>query len=59
MSAEGNQIVAINDEEGIIYLMDKMTGLVTESISFWDEGDYEGIEVTGNDAWVVKSSGSL
>jgi len=59
MTAGGEQIAVINDEEGIIFLLDKMTGEIVKQIQFWGEGDYEGIEIVGDDAWVIKSSGTL
>ena len=52
-------LVAVNDEEGIIYLINKMDGSVVRQIEFWGDGDYEGLEVVGNDAYVIKSNGSL
>ncbi|MFQ5502521.1 MAG: hypothetical protein ACE5EQ_09515, partial [Phycisphaerae bacterium] len=30
-----------------------------KQISFWDDGDYEGIEIVGDDAFVIKSSGTI
>jgi uncharacterized protein YjiK len=59
LAVNGDMIAAINDEEGVIYLLDKKTGQLNESIGFREEGDYEGIEIVGNDAWVIKSSGKL
>lgn len=59
MTEDGNSLAAVNDEEGVIFLLDKETGEVQDSIHFRREGDYEGIEVVGNDAWVVKSNGNL
>lgn len=59
MAGEGTQLAAVNDEEGIIYLLDKNTCEIVREIGFWDEGDYEGIEVIGKDAYVIKSSGTI
>jgi uncharacterized protein YjiK len=59
MTADGQHIAAVNDEEGKIFLLDKMTGEVVQRFNFWDDGDYEGIEIVGNDCWIVKSSGTL
>ena len=59
MTADGTQIAAVNDEEGILFLLDKMTGQIVQQITFGDDGDYEGIEIAGNDAWIIKSSGTL
>ncbi len=59
MTADGQHIAAVNDEEGKIFILDKMTGEVLNEYNFWDDGDYEGIELVGNDCWIVKSSGTL
>lgn len=52
-------LAAVNDEQGIIFLLDKWDCKVVERIRFWEGGDYEGIEVVGNDAYVVKSNGHI
>lgn len=54
-----DELFAINDEEGFVFAIDKRTGKVVKQINFWNEGDYEGIEIVGNDAFVVKSSGTI
>ncbi|MCB0520478.1 MAG: SdiA-regulated domain-containing protein [Lewinellaceae bacterium] len=59
MTADGQHLAAVNDEEGKIFILDKMTGEITGEYNFWDDGDYEGIEVVGDDCWVMKSSGTL
>ncbi|MCF8244297.1 MAG: SdiA-regulated domain-containing protein [Saprospiraceae bacterium] len=59
LTANGQMLAAINDEKGIIFLLDKSNGEVLSRIKFREEGDYEGIEIVGNDAWVVKSNGTL
>ncbi len=59
MTADGKYLAAVNDEEGIIFLVNKENGEIEREIRFWDEGDYEGIEVTGGDAYVIKSSGTI
>lgn len=56
---DGEHLVAHNDEEGIIFVLSKATGKVEKKIVFWDEGDYEGIEVVGQDAFVIKSNGNI
>ena len=59
LAGDGTQLAAVNDEEGIIFLLDKNTCEITQEIDFWDDGDYEGIEVVGHDAYVIKSSGTI
>jgi len=55
----GEELVAVNDEDGDYYRINPDTKVISEPISFWKSGDYEGIEVVGDDVWVVKSSGTL
>lgn len=59
LAANGSLLAAVNDEDGTIFLLDKNTCEIIREIEFWDEGDYEGIEVVGNDAYVIKSSGTM
>ncbi len=59
MTADRTNLAAVNDEEGIIFLISKMNGEITKEIKFWDDGDYEGIEIAGDDAYIVKSSGTI
>jgi len=59
MTADYNSLAAVNDEEGIVFILDKMNGAITREIQFWNEGDYEGIEIVGDDAYVIKSSGTI
>jgi len=59
LSADGNFLLAVQDETGIIYWIDKRTGAVTRKSEFWKEGDYEGIEITPEALYVVKGSGTL
>ncbi len=59
MGPSGEWLAAVNDEDGIIFLLSPLTGAILRQVPFADKGDYEGIEVVGTDAWVVKSSGTL
>jgi uncharacterized protein YjiK len=53
------RLACIQDENGIIYIFNVKNGEVEQEISFGDNGDYEGIEVIENNAWVLKSNGTL
>lgn len=55
----GNMLAAINDEVGMIFLLDKKTGETKSCIAFRESGDFEGVEIVGNDAWAIKSNGTL
>ncbi len=59
MTADGKQMVAVQDEDGIIFMLDSATGTVTQSIKFWKNGDYEGIEIIGQKVYVVKNTGTI
>ena len=59
ISQDGKYLLAINDEKGKIYYINKTTGEVEKNIEFRDEGDYEGIEAVGDKIYVVKSNGNI
>lgn len=59
ISRDGAMLLAIEDENGKIYVIDKETGELQDEFAFWKPGDYEGVEVVGNDIYVLKSSGTL
>ena len=50
---------AVQDEEGEIYEVDPATGAVVRTQPFADDGDYEGIELTPEAVWVLRSDGDL
>ena len=59
ITSGGKRILAINDEKGLIYFLDIETGELDEKIKFGKKGDYEGIEMVGDDIFVVKSNGDI
>jgi len=54
-----NRLACVQDEKGNIYIFNIKSGEVENKIDFGDDGDYEGIEVIKNDAWVLRSNGTL
>ena len=54
-----NRLACIQDEKGNIYIFNIQSGEVEQKIDFGDDGDYEGIEIIGNNAWILKSNGTL
>lgn len=56
---DDNTLAAVNDEEGRVYLLNAADGTVTRKIKFAKSGDYEAIEVVGNQVYVLKSNGDL
>lgn len=59
LTSDGKMLAAVNDEMGIIFLLDKKTGALVSKVEFREAGDYEGVEIVGDDAWVSKSNGTL
>jgi len=54
-----NQIAAIQDEDGIIFIYDLEKKKVVEEIEFGGAGDYEGLAIEGNNAYVLESDGTI
>lgn len=59
LSEDGKYFAAVQDEEGILFWVDKNTGKVEREVSFWEKGDYEDVAVVGKTTYVVKSSGTI
>ncbi len=59
LAPDGKTLVAVQDEEGIVFFLNRKTGSIIRQIAFWKDGDYEGIEMVGKDIFVVKSSGTI
>ncbi|PPK88437.1 SdiA-regulated protein [Neolewinella xylanilytica] len=55
----GDDLLAIQDENGIIFRISTADGSVQERILFGDDGDYEGIALVGDEIWVAESNGRL
>ena len=52
-------LLAVQDEEGKVFVINKETGEVDREFKFWKDGDYEGIEAIGHTVYVVKSTGTI
>ena len=59
LSPNGEHLCAINDEEGVIYYINKISGAIDRKVKFHGQGDYEGIETVGNKIYVIKSTGTV
>ncbi|MCB0597607.1 MAG: SdiA-regulated domain-containing protein [Lewinellaceae bacterium] len=59
ISENGQALVAIQDEDGKLFFLNRYTGEVFAEIEFWKDGDYEGVEMVGETAYVVKSTGTI
>ena len=56
---DNHRLACVQDEKGHIYIFNTKSGEVERKIDFGVDGDYEGVEIVGNDAWMLKSSGKL
>ena len=54
-----HRIACVQDEKGNIYVYNLKTKEIEQKINFGNDGDYEGIEIIENDAWILKSNGTL
>jgi len=53
---ETNKLYAIQDEEGILYEIDT-TGAILNEYDIGNEGDYEGLEINNQKAYITESNG--
>ena len=56
---KGNQLACLNDEEGKVFIYDFVKKEIIDKIPFGKDGDYEGVEVVGDEVFVLKSNGKL
>jgi uncharacterized protein YjiK len=54
-----NQLACIQDEDGVLYFFSTKNGEITRREQFGEKGDYEGVEILGNEAFVLKSNGKV
>ena len=59
LSTDEKYLVAVQDENGLIYFLDKENGAIVKKSEFWKDGDYEGVEAVGNDIFVIKNTGTV
>ena len=50
---------AVQDETGTIYEVDPATGQVVDRLPFEGRGDFEGVELTPDAVWALRSDGDL
>lgn len=53
------QLGAVQDEAGILYLLNPNTGAIEEKIKFSLPGDFEGVEAVSHTFYTITSSGTL
>ncbi|WP_405370963.1 SdiA-regulated domain-containing protein [Nonlabens sp. Asnod2-A12] len=54
-----NKLACIEDEDGVIFIYDLKTEKIEEQIKFGTPGDYEGIAVDKEDAYILRSDGVI
>jgi uncharacterized protein YjiK len=59
LSTDGQYLLAVNDEKGVVYFLDKNTGDIQRELSFGEPGDYEGVEAAGEKIYVLRSDGTI
>ncbi len=52
-------LLSIQDESGILFVIDKDNGSIRRKIAFSDLGDYEDVCGIGKDVYILKSSGTI
>ena len=56
---DADRFVCIQDEDGSIFIYNRATKTIEKEIPFAGPGDYEGITLANNTAYVVRSDGRL
>lgn len=59
LTPDEKHLLAVQDEEDIVFFINKTTGEIEKKITFYKAGDYEGVEMVEDKVFVVKSSGTL
>lgn len=59
MSYTDKYLLAVQDESGILFVIDQATGSVKRKIPFGKPGDYEDVEIVGKDVYILKNTGTL
>lgn len=59
LSPDESKLVAVQDEIGEIFFINKQTGEIERNYKFHKEGDYEGVEMVGDTIFIVKSNGKI
>lgn len=54
-----DKLACIQDEKAFIYIFDCEKEKIIEKYKFGKSGDYEGIEILGKDAFIIRSDGNL
>lgn len=52
-------LAAVEDEDGILFLIETKSGEIAKKIEFGDSGDYEGVEIIDDHVFVLDSDGDI
>lgn len=56
---DDGRLAAIQDEDGILFVIEPSSGEIAEEYEFGKKGDYEAIEVMNGEVYVLRSDGRL
>lgn len=56
---KGDQLACVQDEKGVLYLYDLIKGEIALDMKFGSKGDYEGVEIVDETAYVLRSDGEI
>ncbi|MCO6486832.1 MAG: SdiA-regulated domain-containing protein [Phaeodactylibacter sp.] len=59
LSADGAHLLAVNDEQGKVFFLDKQRGRILEELPFGPPGDYEGVEMVNHNIYIARSDGVI
>lgn len=54
-----SQLAAVQDEKGIIFILDVETAHIVDQARFRGDGDFEGVAFAHDQFWVLRSDGAL
>lgn len=54
---DGNTFACVQDEDGFIFIYNLDENKITDKIEFAGNGDYEGIAINGENAYIMRSDG--
>lgn len=56
---KGDKVAAVQDEKGSIYIYNLQTSKIVGETEFAPKGDFEGIAISGEDAYVLRADGTV
>ena len=52
-------LACVNDEQGVLFIYDPAMRAMVKRIAFGPDGDYEGVTIAGDTAYILKSNGQI